>query len=276
MRRLRPHLSFANVCSFLALIVALGTGGAYAANTIVSSDIINGEVKTADLAANAVNSSKIADGQVVGPDIGSGAVREDEIYQASVGTSELKTDAVTTQKVLNETLLGADVAANTLKGSDIDESTLSSIGGGGPAGGDLTGTYPNPEIRANRVGSAEVATESLTGADVRNQSGVDTCTHGTARIDELCFLAENTLNGWLEALNRCADLGLRLPTVGEALELAKTHDLPNVDDGEEFWTSAYFYQGDSAASFVVTDGGSVGTSVANALWETVCVTTPTN
>ena len=69
-RRLRRRLTFANVCSFIALVFALGTGGAYAANTIGSDDIIdesiqsvdikNGEVHTADLGGGAVTSGKLA------------------------------------------------------------------------------------------------------------------------------------------------------------------------------------------------------------------------
>ena len=41
---------YANVTSTLALVVALGGTGAYAANTIGSKDIGNGQVKSADLA----------------------------------------------------------------------------------------------------------------------------------------------------------------------------------------------------------------------------------
>ena len=70
-RNLRRRLTFANVCSFTALVFALGTGGAYAANTIGSDDIIdesiqsvdikNGQVTRDDLGANAITSPKIVD-----------------------------------------------------------------------------------------------------------------------------------------------------------------------------------------------------------------------
>jgi hypothetical protein len=51
---LRRNLTFANVCSFVALVVALGTGSAYAANTVFSTDIVDQEVKTPDLDTGAV------------------------------------------------------------------------------------------------------------------------------------------------------------------------------------------------------------------------------
>ena len=61
-KRLRSHLTFANVASGIALFVALGGGTAVAlngSNTVFSDDIVNGEVKTPDLATGAVTAPKL-------------------------------------------------------------------------------------------------------------------------------------------------------------------------------------------------------------------------
>jgi hypothetical protein len=128
----------------LALFLVLTGGVAYAANTIASGDIIDGEVKTADLGANAVNSSKLANGQVQVADLGQGAVATDELANgqvkaADIGDGEVKSAEIANGQVqtaeiganqvrgshlLDSTLTGGDVANNALKGADIDEATL--------------------------------------------------------------------------------------------------------------------------------------------------------
>jgi hypothetical protein len=62
---------YANVTATMALVVALG-GSAYAANTIRSRDIKNGEVKRVDLANNAVTSAKVKNGTLLSKDFKSG------------------------------------------------------------------------------------------------------------------------------------------------------------------------------------------------------------
>ncbi len=68
---LRRHLTFANVASATALVVALaGSGAAVASglarNSVGSPQIKNGQVKNADLAANAVTGPKVAANAVTG------------------------------------------------------------------------------------------------------------------------------------------------------------------------------------------------------------------
>ena len=132
--RLRRNLTFANVCSFIALVIALGTGGAYAANTVGSSDIIDGEVKTDDLGAaavtsvkiaeGAVNSAKVVDGGIGVADIAAGAVDGSKVADGAVTGSKLADGAVTSAKVLDGGIGNVDVGADAIDGSKVADGSL--------------------------------------------------------------------------------------------------------------------------------------------------------
>ena len=88
MRRLRPHLTYANIMVTLLAIGALTGGVAYAANTIDSADIINGQVKSPDIGSNQVQSVDVRDGAwtaTTSPPVPSG--RTSSISRASGGSS---------------------------------------------------------------------------------------------------------------------------------------------------------------------------------------------
>jgi hypothetical protein len=94
LKRIWNSPSYANVISSIALFAALGTGGAYAANTIGSSDIIDesilsqdvkdGEVKTSDIKNSAITSLKINNGSVLNSEIANNAVDAAKIKDGTV------------------------------------------------------------------------------------------------------------------------------------------------------------------------------------------------
>jgi hypothetical protein len=57
LAKLRPR-SVYDVLAAIGFFVAVSTGGAYAANTVFSTDIVDGEVKTPDIANVAVTGNK--------------------------------------------------------------------------------------------------------------------------------------------------------------------------------------------------------------------------
>jgi hypothetical protein len=66
----------------------------YAANTVFSADIKDGEVKTPDLANNAVTSAKIKDGEIKTDDIAPSAIGSLRIKDNDVKAQDIATDAV--------------------------------------------------------------------------------------------------------------------------------------------------------------------------------------
>jgi uncharacterized protein YjbI with pentapeptide repeats len=114
------HLTYANVMVTLLAIGALTGGVAYAANTVFSTDIVDGEVKTADLDTNSVRTSGIAAGRVQSADV--------------------KNDSLTGGDITDSSLTGTEIAHSSLTGADlasasIEEGNLSpeSVTGSEPA-----------------------------------------------------------------------------------------------------------------------------------------------
>jgi hypothetical protein len=111
---MRRHLTYANVISTLCLVLAIGGGAAYAANTVFSTDIVDGEVKSVDLGTNAVTTAKIATDAVTSAKIADGSVTGADVANNSIASAD----------VANSSIAGRDVASNTLDGLDIVEGSL--------------------------------------------------------------------------------------------------------------------------------------------------------
>jgi hypothetical protein len=95
IRTVLVHLR-AQWAGVLALFLVVAGGTAYAANTVFSSDIVNGEVKAADIATGAVHTSEIGDNQVRSAD-----VKElDGFFEASAASAICGADSGTPTECL--------------------------------------------------------------------------------------------------------------------------------------------------------------------------------
>lgn len=169
IRAVRP--SYAGVTATLALVLALGMGGAYAASKIGSKQIApsavkskhikNGQVKTPDLSAGAVTSTAIADDSISGAKIASETVGGNDIATAAVGSTELTDNSVASYDLSPDSVGSSELAvtvrtnsvtvqnnqaANVRAECQADEVVLAG-GGGFPSGASGT-SLANSQVAA--------------------------------------------------------------------------------------------------------------------------------
>ena len=155
------------VVAYLALFVAVATGGAYAADNLIGSK---------DIAKNAVKSKHIGKGQVKNAD--------------------LAADAVTSPKVANGSLLGEDFAAGQLpqgaQGAQGARGAEGAQGARGPAGA------TNVTVRSATIfGSSAPVLVQCNAGERAVGGGVDAPAEGDVIFSSTPSPQSGTPTGWL-------------------------------------------------------------------------------
>jgi hypothetical protein len=114
---------------------------------------------------------------------------------------------------------------------------------------------------------------SISGKDIADRSGVETCKKGTKRFGPICAGSDGAARWYAPAQVYCGNQGLRLPTDTEAIALAENYNVPGVSSGQVFWTDDQVYMGGYDAVITREDGLQGDQPQINDA-QTVCVTDP--
>jgi hypothetical protein len=185
VRRIRAHLTYANVMSTIAVLFAIGGASAYAAshlpnNSVTSKTIKNGQVKTKDIHNNAVTAAKIAKGAVTGPKIAAGAVGTGQLAAGAVTTGQIANNAVSTGQIANNAVTSGKIGPNAVSTGQIADNAVTGtkIADNAVTTGKITdGAVTNSKLAANSVsGLVQVVDGTITGSDVLENTLTFGCT----------------------------------------------------------------------------------------------------
>jgi hypothetical protein len=154
--------------ALVALFISV-TGVTWAAtslpkNSVKSKQIKDGQVKSADVADNGLTGTDIDESSLNGVSSGPAAPTGPAGGDLA-GTYPNPTVGATVQKRVTGTCASGQAIRQVAADGTV---TCESSGGppSGAAGGDLAGNYPNPNVGADAIGSAEVTPNSLLGTDI--------------------------------------------------------------------------------------------------------------
>jgi len=119
---MRPKLSYANVTATLALIIALGTGGAYAASKLPDRSV--GEFQ---LRPGAVTAEKIRKNAVTAPKIKAEAIKQGKIANGSITAAKMTGASVSNSSLQEGSVTNSKLAPEAVTGDKVNEATLSQV-----------------------------------------------------------------------------------------------------------------------------------------------------
>jgi len=121
---MRQRLTYANLTATLALLIAISTGGAWAASKM---SLPPKSVGQPQLRPGAIVASKIRKNAVTAPKIKAEAIKQGKLANASVTAPKLANASVEGRSLAADAVTDEKIAPETITGEKIQENTLSRV-----------------------------------------------------------------------------------------------------------------------------------------------------
>jgi hypothetical protein len=116
------RLSYADVTATIALVIAIGTGGAYAASKLPDDSV--GEFQ---LRSGAVTAQKIRKNAITSPKIKAEAVKQGKIANGSITAAKMTGGSVSSSSIQDGSITNSKLAPDSVTGDKVQENTLSQV-----------------------------------------------------------------------------------------------------------------------------------------------------